>query len=281
MWKSEARGLLVRDMTDSVPQQVLSDDNVVLTSVVGSTLVIRLNREAKRNAINEAMAIQLGAAMAELEARPDLRCAVLTGTGPVFCAGADLNYIASGHGRLLETTAGGAGGLVRYPRSKPLIAAVNGPAVAAGCELALACDVIVAGESAVFGLPEVTRGIAATAGGIFRWVRALPPGRALLPLLTGEPITASEAERWGLVWSVVRDADVESEAVSIAQRLQRAAPLAVAMTLRLARRASGADGDAVDWLLSELGRDRLAATADAVEGSRAFLERREPVWRSV
>ncbi len=254
------------------------DEPPVLVRAVGTTMVITLNRPAKRNAVDPSLTAHLDAAVRELETRGDVRCAILTGAGLAFSAGADLNYLARGESHLLETVAGGLGGLVRYPRTKPMIAAVNGPALAGGCELALSCDVVVAANSASFGLPEVTRGIAASAGGMFRWARALPFGKAMLPLLTGEPVSADEAASYGLIWSSVPDDVLMTTAFDLAQRIGRAAPMAVAATLRFARLASGLVGSAEDWQLSDAVRDRLGATADAVEGSAAFLQRRQPDW---
>lgn len=257
-----------------------SGSSTVTTRTDGSTLIITMNRPAKRNAVDPDLTAGLDAAVRELEAKPDLRSAVLTGAGPVFCAGADLNYLARGESHRLETPAGGLGGFVRFPRTKPVIAAVNGPALAGGCELALACDVVVAATTASFGLPEVTRGIAASAGGVFRWARALPFGRVMLPLLTGDPISAEEAVRYGLVWSCVPAEEVVTTAIDLARRIERAAPLAVAATLRFARAAAGVTGSPYDWQLSDATRDRLAGTADALEGSTAFLARRAPRWIS-
>ena len=250
----------------------------VLTRVVGSTLVITLNRPDKRNAVDPAVTAEMSATITRLESDPKLRCGVLTGAGTAFSAGADLNYIARGESHMLETADGGLAGFVRRPRTKPVVAAVNGPALAGGCEIALACDIVIAADHAVFGLPEVQRGIAASAGGVFRFARAIPFGRVMFPLLTGEPFSAEDAAMVGLIQACIPGDTVLEAALDISRRLALAAPLAVADTLRLARSSAGMTGTAVDWENSESMRDRLGASADAVEGATAFLERRRPSW---
>src|SRR5512146_2072323 len=139
----------------------------------GPIAILRINRPEARNAINADVAAGIEAGIDRLEDDPDAWIGVLTGEGPVFCAGADLKAIASGQADTLQTAKGGFGGIVRRARTKPIIAAVDGPALAGGCEIALACDLIVASRNAAFGLPEVKRSLVAAAGGLFRLPRSL------------------------------------------------------------------------------------------------------------
>src|SRR4051794_8439746 len=167
--------------------------------VQGRVGVMRINRPEARNAINPEVAAGIEAGIDQIENDPETWVGVLTGEGSVFCAGADLKAIAAGQGASLETERGGFGGITRRERPKPLIAAVDGPALAGGCELALACDLIVASRAAAFGLPEVKRSLVAAAGGMFRLPRNLPPNIAMEVVLTGDPIPAERAHQHGLV----------------------------------------------------------------------------------
>src|SRR3954464_1071252 len=167
--------------------------------VRGRIGLIRINRPDARNAVNAAVASGMEAAIDTLEADPETWVGVVASTGPVFSAGADLKAIAAGEGESLSTRSGGFAGITRKVRTKPLIAAVDGPALAGGCEIALACDLIVASRAARFGLPEVKRSLVAAAGGLFRLPRSLPPKVAMEIVLTGDPITAERAYEFGLV----------------------------------------------------------------------------------
>ena len=245
--------------------------------VDGRVATITLNRPEQRNAIDPATAAAMDDAMQRFEADPEVWVAVLTGEGTVFSAGADLKALAAGRGAELVTERGGFAGFVRYPRTKPVIAAVVGPALAGGTELVLACDLVVASTSTTFGLPEVTRGIVAAGGGLFRLPRVLPPARALELILTGDRLGAEEALRHGMVNAVVADDDVLPTARRLAAKICVNAPLAVRESLALARDAVEVD-DAQGWRRSAEAMDRIRVSEDAKEGPRAFAEKRTPRW---
>src|SRR3989442_14881612 len=159
----------------------------------GRIAVLTINRPEARNAVNGEVAQGMEGGIDRLEDDPEVWAGVVAGEGPVFSAGADLKVIAAGSPAELQTERGGFGGIARRERTKPLVAAVDGPALAGGCEIALACDLIVASKNAAFGLPEVKRSLVAAAGGLFRLPRALPPKVAMEVVLTGDPITAERA----------------------------------------------------------------------------------------
>lgn len=254
------------------------DPVVTLERLPGHIARVTLNRPAARNAIDGDVAERLDALVAETEADADTWVVVLTGAGPdAFCAGADLKAIAAGHGRRLRTARGGFAGFVDAPRAKPWIAAVNGAALAGGAEIALACDLIVAADHAVFGLPEVQRGLIAGAGGLYRLPRALPRQLALELIATGDPLDAQRAHRHGLVNRLVPKDNVQDAALELAARIARNAPLAVRESLAIARRAHELDDEALRQL-SARGLAAVAATEDFKEGPRAFIEKRAPNW---
>ncbi len=165
-------------------------DSIIDYEVRGNVAVITINRPEARNAVNGAVAQGLEAAVDRMEADDEIWVGVLTHEGPVFCAGADLKAINSGEGAQLNTATGGFGGIVAKARTKPLIAACNGPAYAGGCEIVLACDLLVASNEAKFGVPEVKRNLVAAAGALFRLPVALPRNVAMEMLMTGDPIDA-------------------------------------------------------------------------------------------
>jgi enoyl-CoA hydratase/carnithine racemase len=254
------------------------DDTVVLLERHGPIAVLTLNRPGQRNAVNGAVARALSAALSAIEADRSVRVSVLTGAGPVFCAGADLKEIDAGRdGEILRGPHGFAG-FVRFPRTTPAIAAVNGPALAGGTELVLACDLAVAARGARFGLPEVKRGIFAGAGGAIGLPLRVPHKRAMELLLTGDPITADTAERWGLVNAVVDDGTALDAALELAGRVAVNAPASLRETLALAGAAPDLDADG-RWAANEAAWTRITATDDAREGPRAFAEKRPPTWR--
>jgi enoyl-CoA hydratase/carnithine racemase len=250
----------------------------VLYKIDGHVATLTLNRPEQRNAVSPELAAALGEAVAAVERDPHVWVALLTGAGGVFSAGADLKAIAAGRAAELSVEPGGFAGFVRYPRTKPFIAAVHGFALAGGTELALACDLIVAGTDSAFGLPEVTRGIVAAAGGLFRLPRALPRARALELIATGERLPADEALRHGMVNAVVEPDEVLPTARRLAERICANAPIAVRESLVLARRAHELTDDE-GWQLSAKASERIRATQDAAEGPRAFAEKRAPVWK--
>ncbi len=244
----------------------------------GRIALVTLNRPEVRNAVNGALARALEAVVLELEADDEVWVVVLTGAGlGVFCAGADLKEVAAGRGEQLFTARGGFAGFVHAERRKPWIAAVNGKALAGGCEIVLACDLVVASDDAAFGLPEVSRGLIAAAGGLIRLPRALPRNLALELAMTGDPMDVRRAELHGLVNRVVPAGRVVDEAVVLARRINRNAPVAVRESLQLARVAaelSEADARA----LTLAARERVMRSEDYREGPRAFVEKREPRW---
>ena len=241
---------------------------------VGHVLVVAIDREAKRNALNAEITTGVDAAMNDLEDDPELWCGVLTGTASVFSAGADLS---AGTGD--PTERGGEVGLVRRHRTKPLIAAVEGYAVGGGMELVLSCDLVVASTSATFGLPEVKRGLMADYGGPFRAMRALPPNIAREMLLTGDWLSAERAERLGFVNVLTKPGGARAAALELAERICVNAPLAVQASLGLANEvfAAGEDGA---WASSDRRHAALVGTEDCTEGVAAFFERRAPRWRN-
>jgi enoyl-CoA hydratase len=244
----------------------------------GRILILTIDRPEARNAVNGAVATGMEAGLDRLESDPELWAGVLTGAGPAFSAGADLKAISAGEGASLRTERGGFGGIVTREREKPLIAAVDGPALAGGCEIALACDLIVASTAARFGLPEVKRSLVAAAGGLFRLPRALPPKVALELVMTGEPISAERAHHFGLVNVLCEPGAALEQALALADRICQNAPLAVRESAKVARRALEDDDDAL-WQMSYAGFARVAQSEDFREGPRAFLEKRAPVWK--
>lgn len=250
---------------------------LVTYETCGATAILTLNRPEQRNSVNAALADALRTAITRFEADPAIRVGLLTGAGPVFCAGMDLKAFLDGEGDAILFGKNRFAGFVLARRTKPMIAAVNGPALAGGFEIALACDMIVAAETAVFGLPEVGVGIFACAGGPFRLARKVPPAKALELSLTGGRITASEGLALGVVNRVVPPDEVLQAALDLADRIGRNAPLGVAATLKLVRAASAADEQEL-WALSDALWTDIKTSPDAAEGPRAFAEKRPPVW---
>jgi enoyl-CoA hydratase/carnithine racemase len=239
--------------------------------------VVTLNRPAARNAVNAELAQALHAAVESTEADPDVWAVVLTSAGAeVFCAGADLKDVAAGRADGLSTSNGFAG-FVKADRKKPWIAAVNGKALAGGCEIVLACDLVVASSEASFGLPEVSRGLLAAAGGAFRLPRAVPRNVAIELVITADSLDAQRAAALGLVNRVVAPHQLLPEALSLAARITRNAPVAVRESLQIARRVHDLDEEAL-WALTCTCRDRVRASEDYREGPRAFIEKRPPRW---
>ena len=254
-----------------------SSDDVVLYALDGHVATLTLNRPDQRNAVSPELTSAMDAAMRRFEQDDDAWVALLTGAGPNFCAGADLKALAAGRAAELTTEVGGFGGFVRYPRTKPVIAAVRGFALAGGTELVLACDLVVAGTDAQFGLPEVTRGIVAAAGGLFRLPRVIPPARAMELVLTADRLGAEEAARWGMVNHLVEPGEVVDRARALADRICRNAPLAVRESLAIARDALRIDDDEA-WERSAAAMQRVRGSADAKEGVQAFVEKRAAHW---
>lgn len=240
--------------------------------------LVTLNRPEKRNAVNPALSDALETIVKAVDANRDIRVAILTSSiDKVFCAGADLQAIATGQGKGTETAFGGFGGFVYAPRKTPWIAAVEGFALGGGFELALACDMIVASENAKFGLPEVKRGLLANAGGVHRIVNVLPRNLAFELITTGEPMAAQQALHHGLVNRVTPAGGAVEGARALAEQVAGNAPIAVQYSLQAAKLAQ-AQPDAFGRTVANERFYALRETEDFKEGPRAFLEKRAPVW---
>jgi enoyl-CoA hydratase/carnithine racemase len=235
-------------------------------------LVVRMAREEKRNALNEAVTAGIDAAMNELDDDPDLWCGILTGGDQVFSAGADL---AAGPGE--PTERGGIVGLINRRRTKPLIAAVEGLALGGGLELVLCCDLVVASTTAAFGLPEAKRGLMPDFGGAFRIARVLPANVAREMLLTTENLGAERAERLGFVNVITEPGAALAGALALAERICANAPMAVRESLAMVNEEINGD-ETASWERSHAAHARLLATDDVREGVGAFFERRAPRW---
>jgi len=244
----------------------------------GRVAVLTINRPEARNAVNGDVAKAMEAGIDQLEDDAELWAGVIAGEGPVFSAGADLKVIAAGRPQDLLTERGGFAGIARRERRKPLVAAVDGPALAGGCEIALACDMIVASRQAAFGLPEVKRSLVAAAGGLFRLPRALPRNVALEVALTGDPIDAERAHSLGLVNELVEPGQALEGALALAERICANAPLAVWATRRVVLGSAGG-GDDVGWRLTDDAFAEIVRSEDFAEGPRAFVEKRPPQWK--
>ncbi len=262
----------------------MSDQEAVLVERRDHVLVVTLNRPEARNAVNADVTLGLGNALAEAEADTEIRAVVLTGgPGETFCAGADLRAISRGESlNPPGTEAWGFAGMVNHPVSVPIIAAVNGTALGGGTELVLASDLAVAADTARFGLPEVRRGLMAAAGGAFRLPRQMPHKVAMHLLLTGEPIDAATALRWGLINDVVPAGEVLTAALALAEVIAANAPLSVRATKRVALgiRDGRVDGEAAVWEANNAEMLTLMLSADAMEGPLAFAEKRPPRWQA-
>lgn len=246
--------------------------------VDGHVAIIRLDRVEARNAINPAMAEAIEGAIDRLEADDDLWVGVLTHAGPVFCAGADLKEIAAGNGNKLGTERGGFGGIVLRERTKPLIAAVDGHAVAGGTEIALSCDLRVASTASKFGIPEVKRSLVAAAGGLVRLPRVLPPAIAMELALTGDTLDAERAHHFGMVNVICEPGEAVAAALALAARITANAPLAVRASRQLVLDAPG-QSDREGMKAAGKAMLDLTGTEDFAEGPKAFIEKREPVWK--
>jgi enoyl-CoA hydratase len=247
----------------------------------GRVLSITINRPNARNAINPEATLALEAALDELEGDDTLWVGVLGADvaameRPVFCSGADLKAVQAGRAKELWTARGGFAGVTFRERTKPLVVAVDGAALAGGLEIVLAADVVVASDRSTFGLPEVRRNLVAVGGGVWRLAKSIGHHAALQLVLTGEPINAERAFGLGLVGRLV-DGDVGAAAREMAEQIATAGPLAVQASLRLARAADTVDEAALRVAADEVGR-ALLRSKDTREGIAAFLERRPPEW---
>jgi enoyl-CoA hydratase/carnithine racemase len=255
-----------------VTKSARDPDELVARRREGRVLVISMRRVAKRNAIDRAMADALDEALNELDDDTDLWAGVLTGTADVFSAGSDLTA-----GGDYVTERGGEYGIIRRTRRKPLVAAVEGPALGGGLEIVLACDLVVAARTARFGLPEVRIGVVPTCAGLFRGPHALPLNVARQLILTGRPIEAARAHELGFVNVLTEPGQALAEAERLAQEICDNAPVSVQSCLAAVNALAGAD-DEFGWQQTDTALSAAASSSDAREGVRSFLEKRPPVW---
>lgn len=248
----------------------------VLTERRDGVLIITINRPHAKNAVTQAVAEGVAAAVDELDGSDELWAAVLTGAGGSFCSGMDLKGFLRGESPSIEGR--GLAGITMTPPRKPLIAAVEGWALAGGFEILLACDMVVAAETARFGVPETKRALVAGAGAAMLLPQRIPLPIALELLLTGDPISAQRAYDLGLVNRLTPEGGALEEAVALAKTIAANGPLAVAVTKQIARSAS-------DWTFEESWKRQSELMApvftseDAREGATAFAEKRSPVWK--
>ena len=252
----------------------MSDE--VLVEHIDGMLIVTINRPEQKNAVNRAVSYGVCAAIDEMDARPDLHIGILTGAGGTFCSGMDLKAFLAGEVTRVEGR--GILGIAMTPPRKPLIAAVEGYALAGGFESMLACDLVVAARDAKFGLPEVKRGLAAAAGGLIRLPRLIPQRIAMEVVLTGDMVSAERLYQYGLINTLVEPGQALEEAKRLARRIVANAPLSVAASKRVIVEQR-------DWPIAEMFARQQAitgpvlASADAREGARAFAERRAPAWK--
>jgi len=248
----------------------------VQTEVSDGIAVITINRPEARNAVNGAVARGIAAALDEADANKDVQALILTGAGGTFSAGMDLKGFLTGDAPNFEDR--GFGGIVERPPAKPIIAAVEGYALAGGFELVLACDLVVAAEEAKFGLPEVRRGLVAGAGGLLRLPKRIPYHLAMEIALTGEHFPAARLQQAGLVNLLVPAGQSLAAAKELAAQIARGGPLALTTTKRIIT-------ESADWPSTEAFHRQselitpVFMSADAREGALAFAEKRPPVWR--
>ncbi|MDT5364797.1 MAG: enoyl-CoA hydratase [Mycobacterium sp.] len=246
----------------------------ILTERQGRTLVITINRPEARNAFNLAVTKGLADAMDELDATPELSVAIVTGAGGNFCAGMDLKAFVAGE---VVSIPGRGIGFTEQPPRKPVIAAVEGYALAGGTEIVLATDLVVAARNAKFGIPEVKRGLVAAGGGLLRLPHRIPYQKALELALTGDNFTAEEAADWGFVNVLSEPGEALAGALALAERITKNGPLAVAVTKEIIVKSAGWSEDEMWRKQSELIRP-VFSSKDAIEGATAFAEKRAPNW---
>jgi enoyl-CoA hydratase len=249
--------------------------NPVVVTVDSGIMIVTINRPEAKNAVNREVAEGIAAAMKELDSKAEIHLAILTGSGGMFCSGMDLKAYLRGESPFIDGR--GFGGLCSALPKKPLIAAVEGFALAGGFELAIACDLIVAGDTARFGTPEVKVGLIAGAGGLLRTSRQIPMRIAMELALTGETISATRAYELGLVNRVVGTGGALNAALTLASVIAANGPLAVVASKRII-------SDSQDWPTSEMFAKQepmlmaIAHSKDAIEGATAFAEKRSPKW---
>ncbi len=251
-------------------------EDAVLTEQREGVLLITLNRPDARNAVNRALAEGVAAALDELDGTPELRVGILTGAGKGFSAGMDLKAFTRGEAPYVAGR--GFAGIVQRPPDKPLIAAIEGFAVAGGLEIALACDLIVAARGARLGIPEVKRGLVAAAGALLRLPRRIPYHLAMELALTGEPVDAERAAQLGLVNRVTEPGGAVEGALALASVLAANGPLALAASKRVVVEQAAWSPDEA-WQRQGEITGPVMVSEDAREGAVAFAEKRDPQWK--
>ncbi|MCX7285589.1 MAG: crotonase/enoyl-CoA hydratase family protein [Novosphingobium sp.] len=250
-------------------------EEAVLTEVDGNVLIITINRPAAKNAVNRAVAVGIGAALDRLDAESDLRCAIITGAGGTFCSGMDLKAFVQGE--IPHVEGRGFAGIAMRGARKPVIAAVDGYALAGGMEVALACDLIVASASAQFGIPETKRGLAAAAGGLMKLPRQVPPRIAMELALTGDFINAARAYEIGFI-NRISDGPAIDEARVLAARIAENGPMAlIASKAVISESHEWTEADMWDRQQAIVGP--VMVSQDSREGATAFAEKRKPNWQ--
>jgi enoyl-CoA hydratase len=252
------------------------NDSPVLTSEDDGVLTITINRPEARNAVNGGVAAGMAAALERLDDEDGLRIGIITGAGGTFCAGMDLKALLKGENAFVGDR--GFGGIVQRGSRKPLIAAVEGFALAGGFEIALSCDMIVASTESRFGIPEVKRGLVAAAGGLFRLPQRIPYHLAMEFALTGDPIGAERAAALGIVNRLVEPGEALDGARALAAEIVRNAPLALIASKAIVQHAQGWS-DAEAWEAQGEYLGPVFTSEDMQEGARAFAEKREPLWK--
>jgi enoyl-CoA hydratase/carnithine racemase len=254
----------------------MNDEEAVVSERRGRVLLITINRPDQRNAVNAAVATGIAAALDELDGDPELSLGVITGAGKGFSAGMDLKAFVAGERSYAADR--GFAGIVARPPDKPLIAAIEGFALAGGLEIALACDLIVASRGARLGIPEVKRSLVAAGGGLLRLPRTLPRNIAMELALTGDPIEAERGYELGLVNRLAQPGGALDAALELAQTIAANGPLALAATKRVML-------ESADWPDGEFFERQekivrpVMSSDDAREGATAFAEKRAPVWK--
>jgi enoyl-CoA hydratase len=254
----------------------MTEEATVLTDAADGVLVITINRPAAKNAVNRSVSEGIAAALDKLDADDALRVGVLTGAGGTFCAGMDLKAFVSGEFPQIEGR--GFGGRTERSADKPLIAAVEGYALAGGCELAIACDLIVAAESAKFGIPEVKRGLVAAAGGLVRLPSQIPYRVAMELALTGEFMDAERAMAMGLINHITPQGDALATAKALAQRIAENGPMAVKVSKAIIKASRDWSDDEAFAKQNDFTQP-VFSSEDAIEGATAFAEKRKPEWK--
>jgi enoyl-CoA hydratase len=254
----------------------MSDEQAVLTERRGRVLLITLNRPDARNSVNAALAQGIADALDELDGDDELQAGVITGAGKGFCAGMDLKAFVRGESPYVDGR--GFAGITQRAADKPLIAAIEGFAVAGGLEVALSCDLLVVARESKLGIPEVKRSLVAAAGALLRLPRRIPHHVAMEMALTGDPISAERGYEVGLVNRLAEPGQAVDTAIELAETIARNAPLALAASKRIVR-------ESPDWSSDEMWERQgeisgpVFVSEDAREGATAFAEKREPVWK--